>query len=234
MAESILECRDVDKSVSAVRAVSGVSVLLRADEVLGLVGPNGAGKTTLVDLIAGERHPDSGTISAGGRALVGPPSRRARLNRLARTFQHPQVALDLTARENMLVGLTGCAFGSLGGMLRELVAGMFGAAARQFDPEVDRVATALGLHGIDRPCKKFTQEELRLVEVARALLMKPTVLLLDEMGTGLAPKIVAELVAIAVRKGRRWRYDVAGRAVDWSGVRSHRCGLCDAAGSGGR
>ena len=198
------------------------------------MGPNGAGKTTLVDLIAGERHPDSGTISAGGRALVGPPSRRARLNRLARTFQHPQVALDLTARENMLVGLTGCAFGSLGGMLRELVAGMFGAAARQFDPEVDRVATALGLHGIDRPCKKFTQGELRLVEVARALLMKPALLLLDEMGTGLAPRIVAELVAIAVRKGRRWRYDVAGRAVDWSGVRSHRCGLCDAAGSGGR
>ena len=184
MVETILECRDVEKSFGAVRAVSGVSLWLRAGEVLGLVGPNGAGKTTLVDLIGGERRPDSGTISAGGRPLVGPPSRRARLNRLARTFQHPQVALDLTARENMLVGLTGCSFGSLGGMLRELLAGMFGAAARLFDPEVDRVATALGLQGIDRPCKEFTLGELRLVEVARALLMKPTVMLLDEPFAG--------------------------------------------------
>ncbi len=180
----ILDCRGISKSFGAVCAVSDVSLTLRGGEVLGLVGPNGAGKTTLVDLIGGEQRPDTGTISAGGRPLTGPPSRRARLNGLARTFQHPQVALDLTARENMLVGLSGRALGTLGGMLRELVAGMAGAGHRLLDGEVDRVAGALGLKDIDRPCKEFTLGELRLVEVARALLMKPSLMLLDEPFAG--------------------------------------------------
>ncbi len=184
MADTILECRGVGKTFGAVHAVTGVSLTLRAGEVLGLVGPNGAGKTTLVDLIGGEQRPDSGTISAGGSPLVGPPSRRARHNGLARTFQHPQVALDLTARENMLVGLAGRSLGSLGGILRELVAGMVGAGARLLDAEVDRVAAALGLRDIDRPCKEFTLGELRLVEMARALLMKPSLMLLDEPFAG--------------------------------------------------
>ena len=184
MADTILECRGVNKAFGAVRAVNDVSLTLRAGEVLGLVGPNGAGKTTLVDLIGGEQRPDSGTISAGGHPLAGPPSRRARRNGLARTFQHPQVALDLTARENMLVGLTGRSLGSLGGMLRELVAGMVGAGGRLLDAEVDRVAAALGLKDIDRPCREFTLGELRLVEVGRALLMKPSLMLLDEPFAG--------------------------------------------------
>ena len=188
MADVILECRGVNKAYGAVRAVSDVSLELRAGEVLGLVGPNGAGKTTLVDLIGGEQRPDSGAITALGRPLAGAPSRRARVNGLARTFQHPQVALDLTARENMLVGLAGPSLATLSGQLRELAAGIVGAGSRiERDAargEVERVAAALGLKDIERECRELTLGELRLVEVGRALLTRPALMLLDEPFAG--------------------------------------------------
>ena len=110
------------------------ATLLRGDKV-GLIGPNGAGKTTLVDLIGGEQRPDTGTIHAVGRPLTGPPSRRARFNGMARTFQHPQVALDMTVRENMIVGLAAHSVGSPAGMLRQLIRGM----ASYSDPGLDLV-----------------------------------------------------------------------------------------------
>ena len=76
-----------------------MSFELRAGEVLGLVGPNGAGKTTLVDLISGAQPATAGELTLRGQRLTGPASRRARAG-LARTFQYPQLALELTvARE---------------------------------------------------------------------------------------------------------------------------------------
>ena len=184
MSDPILHCREVSKTYGAVRAVDSVSLTVHAGEVLGLVGPNGAGKTTLVDLIGGEQRPDTGTIHAVGRPLTGPPSRRARFNGMARTFQHPQVALDMTVRENMSVGLAARSMGSLGGMLRQLLRGMVSASDPGLNLEVDRVAAALGLEAIDRYCMELTLGELRLLEVGRALLMKPALMLLDEPFAG--------------------------------------------------
>lgn len=184
MSDPILHCREVSKTYGAVRAVDSVSLTVHAGEVLGLVGPNGAGKTTLEDLIGGEQRPDTGTIHAVGRPLTGPPSRRARFNGMARTFQHPQVALDMTVRENMIVGLAARSMGSLGGMLRQLLRGMVSASDPGLNLEVDRVAAALGLEAIDRYCMELTLGELRLLEVGRALLMKPALMLLDEPFAG--------------------------------------------------
>ena len=185
MSEPVLECTGVSKSYGAVRAVAEVSLQLVRGEVLGLVGPNGAGKTTLVDLIGGEQRPDAGSITVGGETLAGPPSQRARRNRLARTFQHPQIALDLSVRENLLVGFMSRRLASVGGMLRELFAGMArGSREAEQAAEVDKVSASLGLQDIDRPCKDLTLGELRLVEVGRALLMSPSLMLLDEPFAG--------------------------------------------------
>lgn len=184
MTQIILDCREVSKAFGAVRAVNAVSLNLHAGEVLGLVGPNGAGKTTLVDLIGGEQRPDSGSIQASGSLLTGSPSRRARVNGLARTFQHPQVAPDMTARENMLVGLAARSMGTLGGMLRQMVRGMVRGGDAQLQREVERVAESLGLQDIDRACMELTLGELRLLEVGRALLTRPALMLLDEPFAG--------------------------------------------------
>lgn len=184
MAQPIMDCHEVSKSFGAVRAVNAVSLTLHAGEVLGLVGPNGAGKTTLVDLIGGEQRPDTGSIQTGGRPLTGSPSRRASVNGLARTFQHPQVATDMTARENMLIGLAARSMGTMGGMLRQLVRGMARGRDRRLEGEVERVAASLGLEDIDRACMELTLGELRLLEVGRALLTRPALMLLDEPFAG--------------------------------------------------
>ena len=182
--EAILVCEGLDKRYGAVQAVRSVSFSLDAGEILGLVGPNGAGKTTLVDLIAGAQRPDSGSASIRGRRLSGPASRRARVNRLARTFQHPQVALELTVRENILIGLAAASLGSVGGLVLSVVRGFVRPDTAAEDEQIASLAASVGLPDITRRCSELTLGELRLVEVARALVAKPSVILLDEPFAG--------------------------------------------------
>src|SRR5699024_10484804 len=118
MTENLLTCADVNKSYGGVQAVKTVSLNVARGEIVGLVSPNGAGKTTLVDVITGQQQADSGTIRIGSRKLTGPPSQRARTAGFARTFQHPQLAHDMSMRENLLVGAIGESMGSLVGVLR--------------------------------------------------------------------------------------------------------------------
>jgi branched-chain amino acid transport system ATP-binding protein len=180
----VLRCDGLSKRYGAVQAVRNVSFELRAGEVLGLVGPNGAGKTTLVDLVGGEQRPDSGVALLRGRRLAGPPSRRARRNGLARTFQHPQVALDLTVRENILVGATAARMGSVPDLVGALFSGFARPGTEHLDAEVARIAGEVGLPDVHRRCSQLTLGQLRLVEVARALALRPAVVLLDEPFAG--------------------------------------------------
>ncbi len=182
--EPILRCQALSKRYGGVQAVRSVSFDLAPGEVLGLVGPNGAGKTTLVDLVGGEQRPDSGAAMLRGRRLSGPPSRRARNNGLARTFQHPQVALDLTVRENILVGASAARLGSLPALVGALLGGFVRPDAASQDAEVDRLASEVGLPDTRRRCSQLSLGQLRLVEVARALALRPAVILLDEPFAG--------------------------------------------------
>jgi branched-chain amino acid transport system ATP-binding protein len=182
--DAILVCENLDKRYGAVQAVKDVSFSLQRGEILGLVGPNGAGKTTLVDLIGGEQRADSGFASIRGKQLTGPPSRRARVNGLARTFQHPQVALELTVRENILIGLAASSLGSVGDLVLAVVKGFVSPDNAAADEVVASVAASVGLPDTGRRCSELTLGQLRLVEVARALVAKPLVILLDEPFAG--------------------------------------------------
>lgn len=179
----LLEGTGLGKSYGGVRAVDDVSLRLSEGEVLGLIGPNGAGKTTLVDLLDGAQPADRGALSIRGRKLTGPPSRRARAG-LARTFQHPHLALDLTVRENVLLGAAAPKLAGIGGLVAGLVAGALRPAGARFDAVLHRVADALDLGDLGRRCGDLTLGEQRLVEVARALAQEPSVLLLDEPFAG--------------------------------------------------
>jgi branched-chain amino acid transport system ATP-binding protein len=183
-AEPVLLCQGLDKHYGAVHAVQQVSFRLDAGEILGLVGPNGAGKTTLVDLIGGEQGPDSGSAVLAGRRLAGPPSRRARVNGLTRTFQHPQVALEMTVRENVLIGYQARSLGTLGGLVWSALRGLVAPGTAEADQVIAEIASAVGLPDIGRRCSELTLGELRLVEVARALAARPKVILLDEPFAG--------------------------------------------------
>ncbi|RIJ71326.1 ATP-binding cassette domain-containing protein [Nakamurella silvestris] len=199
MDEILLSCSNVSKSYGGVAAVRAVGLELRAGEILGLIGPNGAGKTTLVDVITGQQTADTGVIRIGTVSLTGPPSRRARLAGFARTFQHPQLALDMTVRENILIGAVPDRFSSPWRVL----ASAFSGAARPATPEIDDritdLAAELNISALDRMCADLTLGEQRLVEVARALLRGPTVLLLDEPFAGGDPRGVEGMIHALTR-----------------------------------
>jgi branched-chain amino acid transport system ATP-binding protein len=179
----LLEGTGLTKRYGGVVAVDDVDLTLHEGEVLGLVGPNGAGKTTLVDLITGAQAATAGRLALRGRALSGSPARRARLG-LARTFQHPQLALDLSVRDNLLVGHTARRLRTVRSMVGQVVTG----AARSERPDdhlaVEVLAHEMRLGDTARPTRDLTLGEQRLLEVGRALAQDPLVMLLDEPFAG--------------------------------------------------
>jgi branched-chain amino acid transport system ATP-binding protein len=196
----LLEGRQLTKRYGGIVAVREVTLTLFAGEVLGLVGPNGAGKTTLVDLITGAQPSDGGTLSLSGRPLRGGAAARSALG-LARTFQHPQLAMELSVRENLSVGRIAVRHRTLGALVGGVVRGVLHPRDVQDEAAVDAIAAELGFTGLDRLAGDLTLGEKRLVEVGRALGAQPTVLLLDEPFAGADSAGVAGISA-GIRKLR--------------------------------
>jgi branched-chain amino acid transport system ATP-binding protein len=193
----------VSKRFGGVEALTDVSLSVARGEILGLLGANGAGKTTLVDILGGEQSANAGDVLLDGDALSGPPHARARRG-LARTFQHPKLAPDLTILENVAVGLAVKALATRRATLRTILSAVVTGHSRFRDPAI-AACESVGLHDVDRPASLLSFGEIRLVEVARALIQQPGVLLLDEPFPGLEDDGVVMLAAAirrAVEPGR--------------------------------
>lgn len=189
----VLEGEALRKAYGGLVAVDDVSFHVRRGEILGLVGPNGAGKTTLVDLISGIQRSDAGTLKLNGERLAGgSPAVRARRG-LSRTFQHPHLALELTVRENLLVGASARRFPSWSRMAAGIVTDGI-RHRRQEQETVARIAEELSVPGLDDPCSNLSLGEQRLVEVARALTQDPLVMLLDEPFAGADAGSIAGII----------------------------------------
>ena len=200
--ETLLVGRGLTKHYGGVVALDNVSFELRAGEVLGLVGPNGAGKTTLVDLISGAQAATSGELTLRGARLSGPASRRARAG-LARTFQFPQLALELTVRENLLLGRAARRHASLWRMIAGVVVGTLRPFNGADEAAVRAIADELGITELEREAGDLTLGEQRLVEVGRALIQDPLVLLLDEPFAGSDSSGVAGIIDVVRTVQRR-------------------------------
>lgn len=198
----LLEGEGIGRRYGGVVALADVSIRLGEGEILGLVGPNGAGKTTLVDVISGVQAANSGTLRLKGRRLSGPASRRAALG-LARTFQYPQLALDLTVAENLMVGRVARRHRSVGGMIAGAARGAFWSADRADRDAVGAIAGELNIDRMDRLARELTLGEQRLLEVGRALAQDPLVLLLDEPFAGSDSQGVAGIVEVIHMVQRR-------------------------------
>jgi branched-chain amino acid transport system ATP-binding protein len=183
MSDAVLRCEGVNKHYGGVHAVVDVTLEVRGGEILGLIGPNGAGKTTLVDILGGEQDADSGTVTMLGEPLRGSPAARSTLG-LARTFQHPQLADELTAAQNIIVGLASKRMAGVGPVLARLFDGAWLGRPEGL-AEAEEAAASLNLGDISRPIGQLTIGELKLVEVARALVQQPEVVLLDEPFAGM-------------------------------------------------
>ena len=182
----MLEVRDLTVSFGGVRPLDGVSFELPAG-VCGLVGPNGAGKTTFFNVLSGFVQPSKGSVDADGEPLLGlSPHARARWG-LRRTFQQEQVIHALSAYDNVRV------------------------AADQLGGGDDGVHEALAFVGLDRVHRlgaALSILERRLVELAKAVVGRPRVLMLDEPGAGLADEETDRLLRLIRQIPERFGADV--------------------------
>jgi branched-chain amino acid transport system ATP-binding protein len=182
-ADAALELRGISKRFGGVQALQSVDLVGWSGGVHGLIGPNGAGKSTLIGCITGVNPIDAGEIVFQGRRIEHlPVHQRARLG-IGRTFQTIRRAPELTVFENVAIGLSA---ERLSGISRYRRAATSMSAPRVTDP----VRRALELTGIADAARERVSSlaygTRHFVEIARSLVARPSVLLLDEPATGLA------------------------------------------------
>jgi ABC-type branched-subunit amino acid transport system ATPase component/ABC-type branched-subunit amino acid transport system permease subunit len=177
---TILDVQDLSKSFGGLKAVRGVSFKVAEGEILGIIGPNGAGKTTLFNLLNGFPQPDRGQVLLNGKQMVGRKPHELCAAGVGRTFQVMRPFSRLSVMDNVLIGA-------------------FVHAATD-DEARRRAAEAIAQAGLtpiaDTLAGNLTTKELRLVELARALAGRPSILLLDETLAGLGHSEVGDVMAV--------------------------------------
>ena len=174
-----LEVRNLGIAFGGVRAVSDVSARAESGHVTSIIGPNGAGKTTVLNIVCGFYKPQSGAVRLGDQELGGEPAYRVARAGLARTFQTPQLFERMTVLENLLVAMQR---GVLGSPLSEVASSPTGAQAQTARALLNYV----GYHGsVLQLAGDLPHIDKRLLEIARALALRPSILLLDEPAAGL-------------------------------------------------
>jgi branched-chain amino acid transport system ATP-binding protein len=184
----LLEVRNVSFAFGGVKALSGVSLTVNEGEIVSIIGPNGAGKTTLFNVISGLLRPQDGDVALDGQSLRGrAPYRIARLG-IGRTNQIVRPFGRLTVVDNVAVGT----------LIHEPKLSRARDAAREIVQFVGLGALA------DRNAGTLTLTQRKRLEVARALALKPKVLLLDEVMAGLTPAemdTMAEFILALPKRG---------------------------------
>jgi branched-chain amino acid transport system permease protein len=200
---TLLAADGVSKDFGGVHAVAGVTLSVASGTMTGLIGPNGAGKSTLLSLLAGTEKVSAGRISYAGADITALPAyRRARLG-LVRTFQLASEFKRLTVTENLLSAVPGHRGDSFTGALlgRRYWRGDEAAA-------IDRAQALIGQFGLTAQANDYAGElsggQRRLVEIMRALMAEPDLLLLDEPMAGVHPELarrIGQTMAELCRQG---------------------------------
>jgi branched-chain amino acid transport system ATP-binding protein len=182
VSEPILEIRAARKAFGGLVAVDDLAFTVERGTILGLIGPNGSGKTTMLNVISGLLRADAGAIRFKGEAITKLPAHAIARRGIARTFQLVRVLPSMTCSENVIAGL---AFRA---------APLWGAAAQE---AARALLTRVGLDGKAAvPAGDLTYIDQKRLELARALAMRPALLLLDEWLAGLNPSELKAGIAL--------------------------------------
>ncbi len=189
---AILRLQGVSKSFGGLRAVDDVSLEVPRGEIVGLIGPNGAGKSTLIGIVGGAVPPDRGSITFDLEDITSrPPYQRARLG-LVRTYQLSSEFKRMTVLEN----LVGAAPGQRGERFRVLLRTKWSWRDEQ-DAVVARAREVLARVGLVNKAEEYAGSlsggEKRLLELARAIMVNPRVVLLDEPMAGVNPSFMGRI-----------------------------------------
>ncbi len=200
----MLELQDLVKTFGGLRAVDGCSFAVEEGTITGLIGPNGAGKTTVFDLVSGVLRPDGGEIRFRGRPIGGVPTYRIARIGVTRTFQIPREIGRLTVLENLLLWAKYQSGEHLAVALADRR--RYRAEERGFRVKAERILELVDLSALrDEYAAHLSGGQKKLLELGRALMADPALVLLDEPGAGVNPSLMVKLVeAIRVenRNGR--------------------------------
>ncbi len=222
MTGPVLEITDLTIRFGGLVAVDGLDLRVNAGEIVGLIGPNGAGKTTVFNCISRFYQPDRGTIRFKGRDITSSRSHEIIRFGIARTFQNVELCRSMTALENLLVGQH---VAMRGGVIRDgLRLPGVGADEARATQRADEMLELLGLtRDRDRVVSTLPFGLQKLVELGRALVSDPALLLLDEPTAG-ADKQEIQGLADLIRRMRD-RFDLSVLVVEHD--MSFVMGLCD-------
>jgi len=189
----MLEVAGVSKSFDTIRAVRDVTLSVESGQIAGLIGPNGAGKTTLFNTLAGLHKPDSGAIRLDGRSIVGLEPHGVFRAGLTRTFQIPRPFPEMTVLENVMLvpgGQSGERFWS-----NWFAAGRVRAQEQRIRAQARELLAFCGLERVTGDlARTLSGGQLKLLELARALMADPKIVLLDEPAAGINPALMEMLV----------------------------------------
>ena len=178
-----LQLIDITIEFAAERGLHEIDLAVAEREIVSVIGPNGAGKTTLFNIICGQLHPHRGTALFCGRDITRWPPHRICRAGIARTFQIPRLFPEMSALENVLIGLW---FGGTGT-----------GTERKGHHQALQLLDLVGLvEKRDAMGKDLTLSEQRRLELARALGTGPQLVLLDEFAAGLSPQAIAQTVEL--------------------------------------
>jgi branched-chain amino acid transport system ATP-binding protein len=195
---ALLALHELTRRFGGLTAVDQVAMSIETGEIHGLIGPNGAGKTTLLNLVSGLFRPSSGRIELAGRDVTGLRADRLAAMGIRRTFQNLKLFDELTVSQNVMIGLHADAHT---GVFDAIVGGRRQRDTEQMMRRTSLAALdAVGLaeRGDDR-ASGLAYGHRRLLEIARALVARPTLLLLDEPAAGLNASEAAGLVSLIRR-----------------------------------
>ena len=202
---AMLAVRDLSLAFGGVTALDRCSLAIPAGSITGLIGPNGAGKTTLFDVVSGDLRPDAGDAFLGGERVTGLAPHRLFRKGLVRTFQIPRLFERMSVLDNLLLIPQSPAAERIGSAW--LPSGRLRAEMRAALARADEVLDFLDLTASrEAHAGALSGGQKKLLELGRAMMAEPRIVLLDEPGAGVNPTLMARLVDGIRRLNREHGY----------------------------
>lgn len=197
-APPILRTQDLVKTFGGIRALDGCSVEVRPQTITGLIGPNGAGKSTLFNTIVGLYAPDAGEVFFQGERVDGEPPYVLVQRGIAKTFQIPRELRNLTVLENLMIAAKDVPGEKIPNLV--LRPGLTRARNREIQAKAEGILRFAGLFGLrDEFAKNLSGGQKKVLELCRALMSDPTMILLDEPVAGVNPVLTNKILELVDR-----------------------------------